>query len=192
MSKENNLTDFLTDIANTLRTQTNTTATINPQNFSTMISNDLVGKAWVEGKYLPLTGGNLSGDLKTFGSIILTNDTGYEKITITRNSITDERYGEQPLTYSNGALSIYGSITSPKLKAISTEGTITIGEDIEFAQGSHLTGISDSTGDSSTIAVSQKCLNDNYLAKSDVTYSTTDLTAGTSPLATGSFYFVYE
>lgn len=45
MSKENNLTDFLTDVADTLRTQTNTTATINPQNFSTMISNDLVGKA---------------------------------------------------------------------------------------------------------------------------------------------------
>lgn len=44
MSKENNLTDFLTDIASTLRTQTNTTAAINPQNFSTMISNDLVGK----------------------------------------------------------------------------------------------------------------------------------------------------
>lgn len=44
MSKENNLTDFLTDIANTLRTQTNTTAAINPQNFSAIISNDLVGK----------------------------------------------------------------------------------------------------------------------------------------------------
>ena len=55
-----------------------------------------------------------------------------------------------------------------------------------------ITGISDTKGASSTVAASQKCLVDNYLAKSDVTYSTTDLTAGTSPLATGSFYFVYE
>lgn len=30
------------------------------------------------------------------------------------------------------------------------------------------------------------------LDTSKITYSTTDLTAGTSPLATGSFYFVYE
>lgn len=67
MSKENNLTDFLTDVADTLRAQTNTTATINPQNFSTMISNDLVGKAWVEGKYLPITGGTLSGNLSVNG-----------------------------------------------------------------------------------------------------------------------------
>lgn len=118
--------------------------------------------------YLPLTGGNLSGDLKTFGSITLTNDTGYEKITITRNSITDERYGETPLTYSNGALQVANSITSYNLKAITTEGTITIGENIEFPGGSHLTGISDSTGGSSTIAVSQKCLNDNYVAKSEL------------------------
>lgn len=72
------------------------------------------------------------------------------------------------------------------------------GDGLQFISGdggansASLFGISDTKGTSSTIAVSQKCLNDNYLAKSDAIYSTTDLTAGTSPLATGSFYFVYE
>lgn len=78
-----------------------------------------------------------------------------------------------------------------------------------------LTGISDAKGTSSTLAASQKCLADNYLALSggtltgqltlssngikfntnaikDITYSTTDLTAGTSTLATNSIYIVYE
>ena len=148
--------------------------------------------AAVKNGYLPLSGGNLSGDLKTFGSITLTNDTDYEKITITCNSIVDKHYDETGLTYSDGTLQVAHSITSYNLKALTTEGTITIGENIEFTGGSHLTGISDSTGDSSTIAVSQKCLNDNYVAKSDITYSQTDLTANVSTLAPGALYFVYE
>ena len=89
----------------------------------------------------------------------------------------------------NGTIGITGDIEilgSDTLK-LSTDGSITFPE-----RASRLTGIADDKGTSITLAVSQKCLNDNYLAKSDVTYSTTDLTAGTSPLATGSFYFVYE
>ena len=38
MAKNNNLTDFLTDIANTLRNKKNTQDLINPQNFSSEIS----------------------------------------------------------------------------------------------------------------------------------------------------------
>lgn len=41
MSKESNLTDFLTDIADTLRTKKNSTDLINPQNFSSEI-NELI------------------------------------------------------------------------------------------------------------------------------------------------------
>lgn len=117
---------------------------------------------------MPLSGGDLSGDLKTSGSIVLTNDTGYEKITITRNSITDDRYGDQVLTYSEGKLQT-DTVTAWKFITKSTDSSITIGEDIEFTGGGiggpghcRLAGISDSTGDSSTLAVSQKCLNDNY------------------------------
>ena len=39
MSKANNLTDFLTDLANTIRGKDGTSATINPQDFSTRIVN---------------------------------------------------------------------------------------------------------------------------------------------------------
>ena len=38
MAKNNNLTDFLTDIANTIRTKKGTQELINPQNFSSEIS----------------------------------------------------------------------------------------------------------------------------------------------------------
>ena len=39
MAKNNNLTDFLTDLADTIRDKTGITGTINPQNFSTTIGN---------------------------------------------------------------------------------------------------------------------------------------------------------
>ena len=38
MSKQNNLTDFLTDVANAIRTKKGTTDLINPQNFSAEIA----------------------------------------------------------------------------------------------------------------------------------------------------------
>lgn len=38
MSKQNNLTDFLTDVANAIRTKKGTTDPINPQNFSAEIA----------------------------------------------------------------------------------------------------------------------------------------------------------
>ena len=38
MSKANNLTDFLTDIADTIRTKSGTSSAINPQNFSSKIT----------------------------------------------------------------------------------------------------------------------------------------------------------
>ena len=38
MSKTNNLTDFLTDLADTIRTKTGASGTINPQDFSQKIT----------------------------------------------------------------------------------------------------------------------------------------------------------
>lgn len=137
MSKENNLTDFLTDIANTLRTQTNTTATINPQNFSTMISNDLVGKAWVEGKYLPLTGGTLTGFLACDKGLGVYND---------------------PLTLQQVPLQIWGGLSGVGCFEFNKDGEISFKNDSSEQTIWKLTGISDSTGDSSTVAVSQKGL----------------------------------
>lgn len=44
MSKANNLTDFLTDIANTIRTKKGTSGTIDPQDFSSEISSISMAK----------------------------------------------------------------------------------------------------------------------------------------------------
>lgn len=44
MSKENNLTDFLTGVANAIRTKKGTTGAINPQNFESEIENISSGK----------------------------------------------------------------------------------------------------------------------------------------------------
>lgn len=43
MAKNNNLTDFLTDVANAIRTKKGTTGTINPQNFSSEIASISTG-----------------------------------------------------------------------------------------------------------------------------------------------------
>lgn len=65
MSKANNLTDFLTDVANAIRTKKGTNATIDPQDFSTEIANlpsgggklvDLVEKTLTEITADDLTG----------------------------------------------------------------------------------------------------------------------------------------
>lgn len=52
MSKENNLTDFLTDVANAIREKKGTTDLINPQNFSDEIKSIESGKVDSGGKYL--------------------------------------------------------------------------------------------------------------------------------------------
>lgn len=65
----------------------------------------------------------------------------------------------------NGTIGITGDIEilgNDTLK-LSTDGSITFPE-----RASRLTGIADDKGTSSTLAVSQKCLNDNYIAKSEL------------------------
>ena len=135
----------------------------------------------VADNYLPLSGGILTGELNA--------DKGLQ-------ATGAKIYGGASIT---GATDIY-DLTVHDFKTKSDDETEGISIDQTSIQyyntaggtGWTFSGISDSTGTSSTIAASQKCLADNYLAKSDAIYSTTDLTAGTSPLTTGSFYFVYE
>ena len=50
MAKNNNLTDFLTDVANAIRAKKGTTAKINPQNFASEIASISTGggESWEE------------------------------------------------------------------------------------------------------------------------------------------------
>lgn len=55
MAKNNNLTDFLTDVANAIRTKKGTTGTINPQNFSSEIASIQTGVDTSDGNIEPTT-----------------------------------------------------------------------------------------------------------------------------------------
>lgn len=94
--------------------------------------------------YLPLSGGTLTGELT--GTRITSDYSNVKTLdagTIIPNSIyfEDSTTGSNELTITNGDITI---------------------------NGSSFTGISNSKGTSSTIAASQKCLNDNYVAKSEL------------------------
>lgn len=89
--------------------------------------------AAVKNGYLPLSGGTVSGAMTISGGIAT------QKITTDALSITD----------ASGKISVTGS----QLNFGQNNGTVT----------STITGISDNKGASSTIAVSQKCLKNNYL-----------------------------
>lgn len=62
MAKNNNLTDFLTDVANAIRTKKGTTGTINPQDFSSEIAS-ISGGGDVPSLYAPTIALNNSGVL---------------------------------------------------------------------------------------------------------------------------------
>lgn len=55
MAKNNNLTDFLTDVANAIRTKKGTTGTIDPQSFSSEIASISTGIDTSDGNIEPTT-----------------------------------------------------------------------------------------------------------------------------------------
>lgn len=54
MSKENNLTDFLTDVANAIREKKGTTDKINPQDFSSEIESIVSGNGELQAKTIKI------------------------------------------------------------------------------------------------------------------------------------------
>lgn len=91
MSKKDNLTDFLKDVANTIRTNDGTSDTINPQDFSTKISNTV-------GSNIPKKS---SSDLK-YSNYVFNVPSGYYKNNVTY-SVTN--------TYSTYLYPSYGTST---------------------------------------------------------------------------------
>lgn len=160
--------------------------------------------------WLPLTGGELSGFLGVRG------EDGVSADRFMGGFFSGTSCDLHTSASTTPALSIemYGADVCPALY-ISLDGLEHYSDFAQSVVDWKLTGISDTKGTSSTLAASLKCLNDNYLPLSggtltgqltlsstgikfntnaikDITYSTTDLVAGTSTLATNSIYIVYE
>lgn len=117
MSKKDNLTDFLKDVANTIRTNDGTSDTINPQDFSTKISNT-VGSNIVK---------KSSSDLK-YSNYTFTAPSGYYKdnatysVTNTYSTTLYPSYGKSTQTLTFGSSSLYKdvnlTISTPSISEI--------------------------------------------------------------------------
>lgn len=117
-----------------------------------------VSQKCLKDNYLPLSGGTMTGDLKV-NSGVYVNNTFY----ICKDGVAPSPVGG--IIYTD-----WDSSFGPIFRVRKTDSGVSLsaenGGTIEFGVGmvkSKLTGISDSKGTSSTTAVSQKCLNDNYI-----------------------------
>lgn len=97
MAKNNNLTDFVTDIADAIRAKCGTTGTINPQDFSKFVG----GMPF----YKKLETRDLTSKSATPISTILTSETGYEKARVyltNDNGATELPYGDAFIALKEG------------------------------------------------------------------------------------------
>ncbi len=107
--------------------------------------------------YLPLSGGTMTGDLKVNSGVYVKND-----FYVCRDAVGPTPVGGMIYTECDSSGPIFRVRKADTGVSLSAEN----GGTIEFGVGmvtSRFTGISDSKGTSSSIAVSQKCLNDNYI-----------------------------
>lgn len=111
--------------------------------------------------YLPLSGGTITGPLTVMGNISIDDSGGSIWV---------------PAVYAGPTSSYATFISSDRITFPDNRGEIT--------------SVSDSTGTSSTVIVSQKCLSDNYIAKTSAAVSAAInlLPAGTSAPVDADYY----
>lgn len=154
MAKNDNLTDFLTDVANAIRTKKGTTDLINPQDFSSEIESIQTGGGenklpqLIDRSITEITTGDLSG-ITSIGDYAFSGCTGLTNITIP-NSIT--HIGQFAFSNCSGlkSITIPNSITIigintfrnfTGLTNIIIPDTVTKIEDYAFYNCSSLTSI---------------------------------------------------
>lgn len=146
MAKNNNLTDFLTDVANAIREKDGTTGTINPQNFSDKIKAIQTGVDTSDGNIEPTTvlkgykgyakGVAVNGAIETY-------DGSYENIVdvVKGDLITIENKQYRVLKVSGTiveVLAMYDASTSQKFNTTNKTVVFTGGATGQKYQGSNL------------------------------------------------------
>lgn len=140
MAKNNNLTDFVTDIANAIRNKCKITGTINPQEFSKFVGG------------MPFYKKTATRDLTSKSaspiSLILTSETGYEKA---RVYLTNDN-GETELTNGDAFIALNEGGNTNIINALhSTTEEITISGFPYISQSVYLFYFSDDTSDGANL-----------------------------------------
>lgn len=123
MSKANNLTDFLVNTANAIRTAEGSTALINPQDFESHIL--ALGGGITPTGNIELTT-NLSTDVSSYATATVRSASGYS-LSASGNSSTDVTVGSISNGYYPVSATLTGSLTASTPGWFSSSGTISAG-----------------------------------------------------------------
>jgi len=147
MAKNNNLTDFLTDIADAIRSKTQTTETINPQDFSDKISSIQTGIDTSKGT---ITAGTVlkgyigySQDAEVIGAIETYNGETEDVVILTWYLNDDPTNGSIDVTINfTSNNTSYSRIVcvgegSPTRRGLEYDSTVVAGADYIQESGSH-------------------------------------------------------